>query len=195
MSGSGTKPPPSVEEFVAQLTTQMEKLVTAFAAIQTSHSTIQGNQTQLTVAINCLQSEQLTAAIGSNTELPPDKSNKVSTNDVILHAARHGHKLLFHAFDVSEDLLPWLNQCVQFFHIQKTPQANKVFLATFYMSSEASQWYTLLERNRGQPSWAEFVKLVNQRFSPPLQSNPLGELIQLRWDGLSEQVFVHTGGL
>jgi hypothetical protein len=161
---------PSVEESIAQLTAQMEKLVTAFAAIHASHSTIQGNQTKLTVAVNCLHSEQLVATISSNTEPPPDKSDKVSTSDVIALAARHGHKLLFPAFDGSEDPLPWFNQCDMLFRIQETLHADKVFLTTFY---------TLLERNRGQLSWAEFVKLVNQRFGPPLRSNPLGELIQL----------------
>jgi hypothetical protein len=44
------------------------------------------------------------------------------------------------------------------------------------------QWYTLLEQNRSKPSSEEFAKLVNQRFGP-LDSNALGELIQLRWDG------------
>jgi hypothetical protein len=50
------------------------------------------------------------------------------------------------------------------------------------MTGDASQWYTLLERNQGTPSWDEFVKLVNRRFGPPLQGNALGELIQLRRD-------------
>jgi hypothetical protein len=53
------------------------------------------------------------------------------------------------------------------------------------MSGEASQWYTLLKQNRGQPSWDEFVKLVNQRFGPPLHNNTLGELIQLQREGSS----------
>jgi hypothetical protein len=38
----------------------------------------------------------------------------------------------------------------------------------------------VVERNRGTPTWEEFVKLVNQRFGPPLRGNALGELIQLR---------------
>jgi hypothetical protein len=51
------------------------------------------------------------------------------------------------------------------------------------MMNDASQWYTLLERNQGTSSWDEFVKLVNRRFGPPLQGNALGELIQLHRDG------------
>jgi hypothetical protein len=58
-----------------------------------------------------------------------------------------------------------------------------VFLATFYMTGEAAQWYDIRESNHGQPLWEEFITLVNQRFGPPLRSNPLGELIQLQRDG------------
>jgi hypothetical protein len=55
-----------------------------------------------------------------------------------------------------------------------------VFLAAFYMTGDAAQWYALVERNHGTPDWAAFVKLVNQRFGPPLHDNMLGELIQLK---------------
>jgi hypothetical protein len=57
-----------------------------------------------------------------------------------------------------------------------------VFLAAFYMTGDAAQWYALVERNHGTSEWAEFVKLVNQRFGPPLRGNTLGELIQLKRD-------------
>jgi hypothetical protein len=66
--------------------------------------------------------------------------------DTIAHTAKHGHKLLFPTYDGTEDPLPGFNRCDQFFRIQETPDAGKVFLATFYMSVEASQWFTLLER-------------------------------------------------
>jgi hypothetical protein len=57
-----------------------------------------------------------------------------------------------------------------------------VFLAAFYMTGDAAQWFALVERNHGTPDWAIFVKLVNQRFGPPLRGNALGELIQLKRD-------------
>jgi hypothetical protein len=94
--------------------------------------------------------------------------------------ARHGHKLLFSTYNGKDDPLPWLNWCDQFFQIQATEDAEKVFLASFYMTGDTAQWFTLLEKNQGTPTWDEFEKLVNQRFGPPIRGNALGELIQLR---------------
>jgi hypothetical protein len=75
--------------------------------------------------------------------------------------------------------LSWLNHCEQFFYIQETADASKVFLAMFYMTGDAAQWYMLLERNHRQPaSWDEFTK----RFGPSLWGKTVGDLIQLRQD-------------
>jgi hypothetical protein len=52
-----------------------------------------------------------------------------------------------------------------------------VFLASFYMTGDAAQWFTLLEKNQGTSTWDEFEKLVNQRFNPPICGNALGKLI------------------
>jgi hypothetical protein len=56
------------------------------------------------------------------------------------------------------------------------------------VSGEASQWFTLLERNQGKPSWEESVRLINQSFGPPLRSNPLDKLIQLCRDGMVAEI-------
>jgi hypothetical protein len=57
-----------------------------------------------------------------------------------------------------------------------------VFLVAFCMTDDATHWYAFVERNHGMSEWAEFVKLVNQQFGPPLHGNALGELIQLKRD-------------
>ena len=36
------------------------------------------------------------------------------------------HKLSFPTYDGKEDPLGWLNRCDQFFHIQRTPDGDKV---------------------------------------------------------------------
>jgi hypothetical protein len=63
------------------------------------------------------------------------------------------------------------------------PQAEKVWLATFYMQGAAQQWYYRLERNQGTLTWTHFTELTNVCFGPPTHSNPLGELCHLRLDG------------
>jgi hypothetical protein len=63
---------------------------------------VQGNQGQLTVAVNWLQSEKL---------LSSEKTGASSTENTVTHATRHGHKLLFPTFDGTDDPLPWLNRC------------------------------------------------------------------------------------
>jgi hypothetical protein len=55
-------------------------------------------------------------------------------------------------------------------------------MATFHLDGDAFHWYTHLERSRGTPSW-EFYVLCNNRFGPPIRSNPLGELRLLRQTG------------
>jgi hypothetical protein len=80
------------------------------------------------VAINRLQSEKL-GDVEDSASWPATKAPSVGTSDAIAHAAKHGHKLLFPAFDGSEDPLP---------------EAGNVFLSTFYMFGEVLQWYTLL---------------------------------------------------
>jgi hypothetical protein len=110
--------------------------------------------------------------------LSDDKDNQ-SSRDPIAGVACHVHKLLFPTYDGVDDPLPWLNRCEQFFRIQSTEEAGKVFLAIFYMIGDVAQWYALVERNSGTPSWPEFIKLMNQRFRPSLRGNAVGELIQL----------------
>jgi hypothetical protein len=104
------------------------------------------------VAVNRLQSKKFGDVVASAAELHRGKATATDNADAITRAAKHCHKLLFPTYDDAENPLPWLNHYDQFFRIQETPEAGKVFLTSFYMSGEASQWFMLLERNQGKPS-------------------------------------------
>jgi hypothetical protein len=152
MTGPSFKPPSTVKEAIGNMSAQIEKLAAAFVGIQANQETLQGDNSQLTVAINCLQSEKLGDVAASANAPHHGKATVVNNVDAFTHAAKHSHKLLFPTYDGTENPLPWLNHCDQFFRIQETPKAGKVFLASFYMSGEPLQWFTLLERNQGKPS-------------------------------------------
>jgi hypothetical protein len=183
MASSGAKLTPTMEDAITNMCAQIEKLVTTIATIQSNQETLQGNQSCLTMAVTHLQSDKISDGDSSAMDAHHGQAMPMDSTDAIAHAAKHGHKVLLPTYDGTEDPLIWLNKCDQFFCIQETPEAGKVFPAAFYMSGEASQSSTLLERNQGKPLWEEFVHPINHRFRLPLRSNPLGELIQLRHDG------------
>jgi len=88
------------------------------------------------------------------------------------------HKLSFPTYDGKEDPLGWLNRC-ESFRGQLTREADKVWLASFHMTGSAQQWYYVLERDSGRPSWTNFRLLCHQRFGPALSTNHLADLARL----------------
>jgi hypothetical protein len=78
------------------------------------------------------------------------------------------HKLSFPTYEGKEDPLGWLNRCERFFNAQRTREVDKVWLASFHLLGSAQQWYYVIERDAGTPSWEEFKQLCHQRFGPPL---------------------------
>lgn len=66
------------------------------------------------------------------------------------------HKLSLPTYEGKEDPLGWINRCVRFFRAQLTHETDKVWLAFFHLTGMAQQWYYVLERDAGLPSWEEF---------------------------------------
>jgi hypothetical protein len=99
------------------------------------------------------------------------------------HGESHGvpkfHKLSFPTYDGKEDPLGWRNRCESFFRGQLTREADKVWLASFHMTGSTQQWYYVLERDAGRPSWENFHLLCHQRFGPALSTNHLADLARL----------------
>jgi hypothetical protein len=90
------------------------------------------------------------------------------------------HKLKFPKFDGIGDPLPWLNQCKRYFHVRRTPEHKCVVFAAFYLLDDVRLWFHWMELNGGQPTWPQFINLINARFGPPLTDSPIGELVMLR---------------
>jgi hypothetical protein len=93
------------------------------------------------------------------------------------------HKLKFPKFDGSDDPLPWLNRCEQYFHVRRTPEHQRVTFAAFYLLDDAQLWFNRMEPNGGRLTWPQFVQLVNAQFGPPLIDSPIDELAMLRRTG------------
>jgi len=92
-------------------------------------------------------------------------------------------KIDFPTFDGSGDPLIWLNRCEIYFRGNKTPSRRRVWMASLHMTELAQLWYYKYEMNNGEPSWRNFVRLVQKRFGPTMTDTPLGSLALLRHAG------------
>ena len=125
-----------------------------------------------------------TAVTTSSTVVHHERANR---SQLLHHLDDHNegygvpkfHKLSFPLYDSKEDPLGWLNRCESFFRGQLTREVDKVWLASFHMTGDAQQWYYILERDTGRPSWANFRLLCHQRFGPALLTNHLADLARL----------------
>ncbi|XP_070028898.1 uncharacterized protein [Nicotiana sylvestris] len=93
----------------------------------------------------------------------------------------------FPTFNGSEDPLIWLHRCEKFFSNQKTNEVDKVGLAAFHLLGEAQLWYHQVEQEYPFVDWSEFKEYCALRFGPPLGSNPLGDLVNLKQTGSIEE--------
>jgi hypothetical protein len=68
-----------------------------------------------------------------------------------------------------------------------TMAEEKVWIASLHLEGMAVDWYYALERDHAIPSWARFAEFMNMRFGPPLRTNSLAELKDLRHTGSVEE--------
>jgi hypothetical protein len=164
----------STTDLQKRMVAQEDKLVTLSDKV----SSLKVDQGWLHVTINNVQSKQLDKAattgqtgVATEAEKPNgDSSQAGGMASALLNTA--AHNLRFPKYDGTKDLLPWLNRCKQFFWATRTPNDEKVLLATFYIQGVVQQWYYRLERNQGTPTWARFTEVANVRLGPPSRSNP-----------------------
>jgi hypothetical protein len=59
-------------------------------------------------------------------------------------------------------------------------EEEKVRTTSLHLDGAAAEWYFQLEKEHGVVSWARFGHFLNLRFGPPIRSNSLGELKELK---------------
>ncbi|XP_019265334.1 PREDICTED: uncharacterized protein LOC109242914 [Nicotiana attenuata] len=121
--------------------------------------------------------------VGNQPYRPENRPNQLTGNSVVPRYT----KLDFPTFDGSEDPLIWLHRGEKFFSNQRTNEVDKVELAAFHLLGEAQLWYHQVEQEYPSVDWSEFKEYCALRFGPPLGSNPLGDLVNLKQTGSIEE--------
>ncbi|KAG8083732.1 hypothetical protein GUJ93_ZPchr0016g2495 [Zizania palustris] len=118
----------STTDLQKRMVAQEDKLLWALSDEVTSLKVDQG---RLHVALNKVQSSQLINAakndipVGATANEPWNEGSSQAGGmaNALLNAA--SHKLRFPKYDGTEDPLPWLNRCDQFFRATRTPDKRR----------------------------------------------------------------------
>jgi hypothetical protein len=89
-------------------------------------------------------------------------------------------KINFLTFDGEADPLSWLDKCTMYFHGMGTLADERVWMASLHLKGAAVEWYYTLERDYSVVTWPRFEELLNMSFDPPLRTNGLAYLKELR---------------
>ena len=73
----------------------------------------------------------------------------------------------------------WIFKINQFFDYHRTPEDERLQVASFYLEGTALSWYQWMYRNYQLPSWPAFLQALELRFAPSLYDDPRGALFKL----------------
>ena len=122
-------------------------------------------------------------------------ASQLSSRDV--HSPHSGTQSSFHSdsppftphlrLDVPRfdgtDPMGWIFKISQFFEYHRTPEVDRLRIASFYMEGPALSWFQWLHRNNMIPSWQEFLQALEVRFAPSYYEDPRGSLFKLTQKG------------
>lgn len=84
---------------------------------------------------------------------------------------------------MKEDVVGWLSKCESYFDLDKTPEENKVVMASLMLDEAGYLWYDGSKKSSTNPiTWHTFSKGLQIKFNATLQ-RPLEELVQLKQKG------------
>ncbi|WVZ01111.1 hypothetical protein V8G54_027180 [Vigna mungo] len=81
------------------------------------------------------------------------------------------------------DPMGWIFKISQFFEYHRTPEVDRLWIASFYMEGPTLSWFQWLHRNNMIPSWQEFLQALEVRFAPSYYEDPRGSLFKLTQKG------------
>lgn len=177
--------PKSLGDLSLQLDQMLKQILGDKQVLRDELNDLRNQQAANAAAIAALQVKEVPESLAKKKSSQPVGS--IAGKEDERYGVPRYHKLNFPTYDGEEDPLPWLNRCEQFFRGQRTMDEEKVWLASYHLTGVAQQWFYQLERDEGVLAWPRFTDFVNMRFGPPIRSNPLGELAQLRRTGSVEE--------
>ncbi|MCI02593.1 retrovirus-related pol polyprotein from transposon opus, partial [Trifolium medium] len=77
------------------------------------------------------------------------------------------------------DAMGWIFKINQFFDYHRTPEDQRLRIASFYMEGDALAWFQWMHGNGQLLNWSLFLQALESRFAPSLYEDPKGALFKL----------------
>lgn len=77
----------------------------------------------------------------------------------------------------------WIFKINQFFDYHRTPDDERIQVASSYLDGTALSWFQWMHRNDQLPSWSSFLQALELRFAPSLYDDSCGALFKLSQQG------------
>lgn len=158
--------------------TATDRLEVAVLRLTQNQTSLTENQTTLSHKIDAIL-EQLntlsTVKTSHSPTLPPPPPPPLFRNRPLM-------KLEVPRFD-GEYSMGWIFKISQFFEYQKTPEEERIIVASFYMDGPALSWYQWMFCNGLITSWQGLFQALEIRFAPSFYDDPKGALFKLTQKG------------
>jgi len=98
-------------------------------------------------------------------------------------------KLDFPKFDGSE-VLQWIFKAEQFFDYYKTPDDQRLLIASMHLEKEVVPWFQMQAKNHAFPTWVAFTRALEVEFGPSPYECPRADLFKLTQEGSMHEYYV-----
>lgn len=161
-------PPDNVAATLQQILQMQQTFQQNQQTFQQNQQHIQQNLTALTTEVTQLRHRFGPPGFGPYGHEPPAPPAFAPTSI----------KLDIPRFD-GKDPLSWIFKINQFFEFHRTPEDQRLRLASFYMEGEALTWFQWMHANRQLLTWPMFLHALELRFAPSQYEDPKGSLFKL----------------
>ncbi|KAJ8898712.1 hypothetical protein K2173_004846 [Erythroxylum novogranatense] len=138
---------------------------------------------QLNVRMDQLASQSSQGKGKDSETQTPESRIRSSNSGIIPSYTPKMVKLDFPHFDEKEDATSWICRAEQFFQFHRTPDEDRVEIASFHMIGDAQLWYQLLKQENPTVTWTEFKEGFYARYGPNQLIDFFGELLKLQQHG------------
>jgi len=96
----------------------------------------------------------------------------------------------FPHFDGTTPVLEWIFKVEKFFNYHRTPETERVDIASIHFEKEMISWFQMLHRMSVVQTWSKLTRALESHFGPSPFDSPMAELFKLHQTGTVSEYYL-----